>query len=48
MWSFADNTRANAFYEHHGFARDGAERREEAWNGLLEVRLRRPLDYSGH
>ena len=41
VWSFADNDRANAFYEDHGFERDGAERREEAWAGILEVRLRR-------
>jgi GNAT superfamily N-acetyltransferase len=43
VWSFADNERANAFYERHGFERDGAERREEAWAGILEVRLRRSL-----
>jgi len=43
VWSFADNERANAFYERHGFDRDGAERREEAWAGILEVRLRRSL-----
>jgi GNAT superfamily N-acetyltransferase len=43
VWSFADNDRANAFYESHGFARDGAERREEIWDGILEVRLRRSL-----
>ena len=42
VWSFADNTRANAFYEHHGFERDGAEQREDVWAGLLEVRYRRP------
>jgi ribosomal protein S18 acetylase RimI-like enzyme len=43
VWSFADNARANAFYEHHGFERDGGERREDAWAGILEVRYRRPL-----
>jgi GNAT superfamily N-acetyltransferase len=43
VWSFADNARANAFYEHHGFRRDGAERREEVWAGLLEVRYRLAL-----
>ncbi len=42
VWSFADNARANAFYEHHGFERDGAERREDAWADILEVRYRRP------
>ena len=42
VWSFADNARANAFYEHHGFERDGAERREDAWTDILEVRYRRP------
>ena len=29
------------FYESHGFVRDGAERREEVWADLLEVRYRR-------
>jgi L-amino acid N-acyltransferase YncA len=43
VWSFADNARANAFYEHHGFARDGRERREDAWAGILEVRYRRRI-----
>ena len=43
VWSFAANDRANAFYEAHGFSRDGAERAEEVWADLLEVRLRRPL-----
>jgi ribosomal protein S18 acetylase RimI-like enzyme len=43
VWSFAGNQRANAFYEAHGFARDGAERTEDAWAGVPEVRLRRPL-----
>ena len=43
VWSFAGSERANAFYERHGFVRDGAERREEAWAGILEVRLRRRL-----
>jgi GNAT superfamily N-acetyltransferase len=43
VWSFADNARANRFYEHHGFERDGAERREAAWAQILEVRYRRPL-----
>ena len=41
VWSFADNGRANAFYERHGFRRDGAETREEVWAGVLEVRYRR-------
>ena len=26
LWSFADNDRANAFYESDGFTRDGAEK----------------------
>ena len=43
VWSFADNARANSFYEHNGFERDGGERREDAWAGILEVRYRRPL-----
>jgi RimJ/RimL family protein N-acetyltransferase len=40
LWSFDANARANAFYEHHGFRRDGAEKREGLWAGLLEVRYR--------
>jgi GNAT superfamily N-acetyltransferase len=43
VWSFAANERANRFYESHGFERDGAEKTEEAWAGLLEVRYRRAL-----
>ena len=43
VWSFAANQRANAFYEAAGFARDGAERTEEAWADLAEVRYRRAL-----
>jgi GNAT superfamily N-acetyltransferase len=43
VWSFAANERANAFYEAHGFTRDGAERTEEAWAHVPEVRYRRPL-----
>jgi L-amino acid N-acyltransferase YncA len=43
VWSFADNERANGFYERHGFTRDGAERTEEAWADTLEVRYRRRL-----
>jgi ribosomal protein S18 acetylase RimI-like enzyme len=43
VWSFAANERANAFYEAHGFTRDGAERREQVWADILEVRYRRDL-----
>ena len=43
VWSFATNERANAFYEAQGFERDGAERTEETWAHVLEVRYRRPL-----
>jgi GNAT superfamily N-acetyltransferase len=43
VWSFAANERANAFYEKHGFTRDGAERTEAAWADLLELRYRRSL-----
>jgi ribosomal protein S18 acetylase RimI-like enzyme len=42
-WSLAANDRANAFYEKHGFTRDGAERTEAEWADLLEVRYRRSL-----
>ena len=43
VWSFADNVRANSFYESQGFERDGAERREPAWAEILERRYRRAL-----
>jgi ribosomal protein S18 acetylase RimI-like enzyme len=43
LWSFDDNARANAFYERHGFARDGAAQRREFSAGALEVRYRRDL-----
>jgi GNAT superfamily N-acetyltransferase len=43
VWSFADNARANAFYEGHGFERDGAEQRRPIFSGGLEVRYRRAL-----
>jgi GNAT superfamily N-acetyltransferase len=43
VWSFAANDRANAFYEIHGFERDGAERRQDTWAGILEIRYRRSL-----
>jgi GNAT superfamily N-acetyltransferase len=43
VWSFAGNARANAFYEAHGFTRDGTERFEEIWANIAEVRYRRPL-----
>ena len=43
VWSFAANERANSFYERAGFTRDGAERTEDVWAHLLEVRYRRSL-----
>jgi GNAT superfamily N-acetyltransferase len=43
VWSFAANEGANAFYEAHGFTPDGAERAEEAWANILEVRYSRKL-----
>jgi GNAT superfamily N-acetyltransferase len=43
VWSFGDNDRANAFYESFGFARDGAERSNERWGHIPEVRYRRTL-----
>ena len=43
VWSFAANDRANAFYEAHGFTRDGAERTEADWAHIPEIRYRRPL-----
>jgi GNAT superfamily N-acetyltransferase len=43
VWSFSDNHRANRFYEHHGFTRDGTERSEGAWANIRQVRYRRSL-----
>jgi GNAT superfamily N-acetyltransferase len=43
VWSFADNERANAFYESQGFVRDDAEKSQDFWAGLREVRYRRSL-----
>jgi GNAT superfamily N-acetyltransferase len=43
VWSFAANERANRFYERAGFRRDGAEKTEEAWAHVPEVRFRRSL-----
>jgi RimJ/RimL family protein N-acetyltransferase len=43
VWSFADNERANRFYERHGFTHDGTERTEAEWADIPEVRYRRTL-----
>ena len=43
VWSFAANERANPFYESEGFEPDGAERTEETWAQIPEVRYRRAL-----
>jgi GNAT superfamily N-acetyltransferase len=43
LWSFEANARANAFYERHGFERDGGTRTEDAWAHVPEVRYRRTL-----
>jgi ribosomal protein S18 acetylase RimI-like enzyme len=43
VWSFEENDRANAFYERHGFERDGAGQRREFSAGALEVRYRRAV-----
>jgi GNAT superfamily N-acetyltransferase len=43
LWSFDANGRANGFYEHLGFRRDGATRTEAIWAYVLEVRYRRTL-----
>jgi GNAT superfamily N-acetyltransferase len=48
LWSFADNERANRFYEGHGFATDGGEQRREFSAGALEVRYRRALHPQGY
>jgi GNAT superfamily N-acetyltransferase len=43
LWSFAENERANAFYEAVGFTRDGARKSQDTWAHLPEVRYRRSL-----
>lgn len=43
VWSFAANERANAFYEAQGFERDGAERTEDTWADIPQIRFRRAL-----
>jgi GNAT superfamily N-acetyltransferase len=43
LWSFDANGRANAFYERHGLERDGAERTQDAWGDIPQVRYRRSL-----
>jgi GNAT superfamily N-acetyltransferase len=43
VWSFAANTGANTFYERACFTRDGAEKTEETWAHMPEVRNRRAL-----
>ena len=43
VWSFADNERANAFYEGEGFTHDRAERTEATWAHIRELRYRRAL-----
>jgi GNAT superfamily N-acetyltransferase len=43
LWTFAANQRANAFYANQGFVPDGAERTEEAWAEIRELRYRRAL-----
>jgi GNAT superfamily N-acetyltransferase len=37
LWVYRDNPRASAFYVHHGFIPDGAERNDSA--GILEIRM---------
>jgi GNAT superfamily N-acetyltransferase len=43
LWSLAGNARANDFYEAQGFRRDGAERHQDTWAELPQVRYRRSL-----
>ena len=42
LWTFAENERAVAFYERHGWRRDGGEK-IHARSGEPAVRMRRPL-----
>jgi len=43
LWTFEQNERAVAFYEHFGWAKDGAEE-IHARSGEPAIRMRRPLD----
>ena len=44
LWVLADNVRARAFYEHHGWLADGGEKMfEMGGERYPEVRYRRPL-----
>ena len=43
VWSFAENERANRFYENMGFARDGAEEPTPDWANIPGIRYRRSL-----
>ena len=43
LWSAADNTPANAFYEALGFVRDGAQQGRADFGDVTEVRYRRAL-----
>ena len=43
LWSFRGNERANAFYERHGFRREGAEKRMEDWDNIPIARYRLAL-----
>ncbi|QIK85061.1 GNAT family N-acetyltransferase [Sanguibacter sp. HDW7] len=39
LWTADLNHRALAFYARHGFRRDGASKRIERWDDILDVRL---------
>lgn len=43
VWSFADNDRANRFYERSGFTPDGATRTQSEWADIPQLRYRRSL-----
>jgi RimJ/RimL family protein N-acetyltransferase len=43
VWSFADNERANRFYEGSGFTPDGATRTQAEWADIPQLRYRRSL-----
>jgi len=43
VWSFADNERANRFYESSGFTPDGATRTRAEWADIPQRRYRRSL-----
>jgi hypothetical protein len=39
LWVLDDNPRAREFYRRNGFAPDGAEKLDERWGSIREIRM---------